>query len=307
MNTSFFYRLPLTTEIPSASFDGTIKLRVSVSFGFQKIFILPNGDLVRGSSSNAIDIWDLNNGTIKKTLISEYTNPNVFGLLSNGLLVAGYSKNKTLLIWDIHLEQDNALKQVIQTDDSIQFMTVLNNDQLAIAPNQFPYDIVIRSSQDGVEKKRLVGHVGIVYQIIELANGNLLSCSYDKSVKEWNVANGSVFKSLIFSKHVSSMALLKNGHLAVGLFDGTISIWNLESVNLVNNLIGHTDKFCFYDCLQVLDNGDLLSVSYDRSLKVWDPNNGTVKIDNRLLIHQMSILPSGNLIGSSSIEILVWN
>lgn len=268
---------------------------------------MPNGDLVRGTSSNAIEIWDINNGIRKRNLTSAYRNSNVFGLLSNGLLVAGYASNKTLLIWDLSAEDDEALKQVIETNDSIQYMNVLRNDQLAIAQDQFPYDIVIRSSQDGMEKKRLVGHVGVVYQIIELPNGNLLSCSHDKSVKEWNTANQSVFKSITLSNHVSSMALLKNGNLAIGLFDGTISIWNLESVYFVNNLIGHSDKICFYDCLQILENGDLLSVSYDRSMKVWDPNNGAIKYNNKILVHQMGILPRGNMISASSVEILVWN
>ena len=108
-------------------------------------------------------------------------------------------------------------------------MTVLKNDDLANVQSGPSYDIVIRDSQNGTLKRRLVGHTSNVYQIMILPNENLISCSYDKTVKIWNTSNSAPIKSILHSNAVYSITLLKNGYLASGLFDVKIEIRNLET------------------------------------------------------------------------------
>ena len=103
---------------------------------------LPNGDLVRGSVGNIVEIWDLANGVIKRTLTSVYSNPYIFGLLSNGDLVAGYLNNKILLVWDLKTTNGEPLKRIIQTTDFFQCLTVLKNDDLAIGQYENNFDIL---------------------------------------------------------------------------------------------------------------------------------------------------------------------
>ncbi|RMZ99011.1 hypothetical protein BpHYR1_021459 [Brachionus plicatilis] len=57
-------------------------------------------------------------------------------------------------------------------------------------------------------------------------------------------------------------------------------------------------------------NGDLLSASHDKTMQVWNSNDGTVKFKSpsqkdRFL--QLAVLPSGNFISSSRYELIVWN
>ena len=284
---------------------------MSISYSrYERILPLPNGDVVRGSSGNLVEIWDVKQGVIKKNLTSVFWLPNIFGLLSNGDLVAGYSYNKTFLIWDLKISNGEQLKKIIQTNESFQCLTVLKNDDLAIGQNGNNFDIVIRNSQNGNIIRKLVGHKNIVYQIIELENGNLVSCSHDLTVKIWNITDGSVLKSISHTRSVYSIAFLKNGYLASGLMDGTINIWNLETNHLIRNLNGHSTAICRDNCLQVLDNGDLLSGSYDRSLKVWNPYDGTVKFTSKLHkshVYLLFVLPSGNILSSSDQELIVWS
>ena len=271
---------------------------------------LPNGDVVRGSSSNLVEIWDIQQGVIKRNLSNGYSKPWVFGLLSNGDLIAGFRNNKTLLTWDLKIENGEPLKNIIHTNQSFYCLTVLKNDYLAIGQSTNNFDIVIINSQNGSIKNKFVGHKNYVYQIIELENGNLVSCSSDLTVKIWDIKNGHVLKSISHSQPVWSIAFLKNGYLASGLSDGTIKIWNLETNQLVKNLYGHSSAICSNNCLHVLDNGDLLSGSYDKSLKVWNPDDGTVILTSKLHksnVYQISVLPSGNILTSSFHELTIWN
>ncbi|CAF1039001.1 unnamed protein product, partial [Brachionus calyciflorus] len=300
-----------STELPSNNsiiFNG---LNIQISNRFHKIFPLPNGDFVRGGFSNFIEIWDTQKGEIKRNISSDYYHPFLFGLLSNDLLISAHYDNKTLLIWDLNVTNGEPLKRIIHTNDTnyIQCMTALRNDDLAIG-----YDgtgeILIRSSENGQIKKSLIGHDSVVYQIIELPNNDLISCSYDKSVKVWNVSNGNLIKTIPQSSPAYSITILQNGMLAVGLNDWTISIWNLEKADLVRNLKGHQNAICFNECLHVLENGDLFSASYDKTLKNWNPYDGKLKFSSNLhssAILQLGVLSNGNLISSSDKEILIWN
>ncbi|RNA35750.1 WD-40 repeat-containing [Brachionus plicatilis] len=281
-------------NIPSINFNGTVKLNIPISGYYQRILPLPNGDLVRGSRRNLIEIWDLQKGIIKRNLTSVYSWPWVFGLLSN--------------VWDLKITNGDPLKRIIQTNDSFVCLTVLKNDDLAIVQYRNSYDIIIRDSQNGLIKNKLVGHLSTVYQIIELSNGNLVSYSNDKTIKIWNISNSSVIKSITHVMSVRSIAFLPNGNLVSGLADGTINIWNLETNQLIKNLIGHKDGVCVYTCLHVLANGNILSGSWDKSIKVWNPNNGTAKFTSsfhKSSAYQLAVLPSGNIISSSGSELIV--
>ena len=72
----------------------------------------------------------------------------------------------------------------------------------------------------------LNGHTDTVWKLIVNRNGQLISGSYDKSIKVWNTEDGTIFKTLNgHSDHVTSLALLKDGSLVSGSWDGTIKIW----------------------------------------------------------------------------------
>ena len=72
---------------------------MTISDDYQRILSLPNGDLVRGGYDNIIEICDFEKGVVKRNLTSSGSSyPFVFGLLSNGDLVAGYRNNKKLLV-----------------------------------------------------------------------------------------------------------------------------------------------------------------------------------------------------------------
>jgi WD40 repeat protein len=63
--------------------------------------------------------------------------------------------------------------------------------------------------------------------------------------------------------------------------------------------------------LTILQNGDLVSGSDDSTIKIWNPNDGTLK---RTLnghtgwVRSLTTLPNGDLVsGSDDCRIKIWN
>jgi WD40 repeat protein len=283
--------------------------------GYDKFFVLRNGDIVKGNSylGFILQTFDSRTAQLKKNFDSPYRFPNFFGQLSNGDLIVGYkdsflANGTTLLVWNLTKSSGEAKKRSIQTNQDISCLTVLNNDHLAIG--EADGDIVIIDSVDGTEKKRLMGHTSTVNQIIESQSGLLVSCSDDRTVKLWDLSQNKYFKTFSFNSEVMSITILNNGYLASGLFSETVEIINLETESFVQALHGHNSSICNVNCLQVLPNGDLISASFDKSINVWNLSDGTLKSSHnqhKFSINQLDILPNGNIISASGNEILIWS
>ncbi|RMZ98100.1 serine threonine kinase, partial [Brachionus plicatilis] len=76
----------------------------------------------------------------------------------------------------------------------------------------------------------LNNHSQRVRTLVVLQNGDLASGSEDRTIKIWNLENGSVKMTLKnHSSWVRTLAVLQNGDLVSGSEDSTIKIWNLEN------------------------------------------------------------------------------
>ncbi|CAF0716253.1 unnamed protein product [Brachionus calyciflorus] len=293
--------------------DFKSKLNVSFQHGNYPILSLPNGDLLRSSDMN-IQIWDTEKGVIKRNLTSSIIHPWLLGLLSNGDLVATYGGllMNQILVWDMNETSKEPVKRILETHFPMGCLTVLKNDDLAFGPffnrgnEEDTLDIMIMDSKNGLIKQRLVGHSKIVRQLIELSNNRLVSCSDDKTVKVWNLLNGTLIHNLQHPERVESVALLKNGQLACGLYNGHIHIWNIDDGTYVRTIF--ISKYPT-ERLKVLNNGYLLGGSSFGYLKIWNPDDGTLKssFDTNQLILRMEFLSNGKLVTSSNDDFIVWS
>ena len=78
--------------------------------------------------------------------------------------------------------------------------------------------------------KTLNGHEDNVQSLVLLPNGNLISCSKDKTIKVWNVGQELCSKTLIgHAESVDGIILLDNDNLASASNDKLIKILNLET------------------------------------------------------------------------------
>jgi len=108
-----------------------------------------------------------------------------------------------------------------------------------------------------------------------LNNDTLASGSYDQTIKLWSMATGQTKRTIQTNQNVWSLKLLNNNiHLAAGLTNGDINIYNKNDGNLVSSLKGHTSYV--NDLVQI--SADLLaSSSGDNTVRIWNLTTNTCK------------------------------
>jgi WD40 repeat protein len=143
-----------------------------------------------------------------------------------------------------------------------------------------------------------------------LDNDTLASAGYiDKTIKLWSPTTGQTKRTIQTNQLVCSLKLLNNNiHLAAGLGNGDINIYNINDGNLVSSLKGHTSDV--YDLVQI--SADLLASSNnDQTVRIWNLTTNTCKFT--LTGHTSSvyglkqITPSILASGSADSTIKLWD
>jgi WD40 repeat protein len=120
-------------------------------------------------------------------------------------------------------------------------------------------------------------HTSGVYGLEWLDKDTLASAGYlDNEFKLWSMATGQTKRTIQTNQNFTSLKLLNNNiHLAAGLLNGDINIYNInDGYYLVSSLKGHTSAVL--DLVQI--SADLLaSSSYDGTVRIWDLTTNTCK------------------------------
>jgi WD40 repeat protein len=131
----------------------------------------------------------------------------------------------------------------------------------------------------------------------------------DQTIQVWSLTTGQTKKTIQTNQNVASLTMLNSKiHLATGLGYGDINIYNINDVNLVSSLKGHTSNV--FDLVQL--SSDLLaSSSGDRTVRIWNLTTNTCKFiltGHTLNVYGLKqITPSILASGSQDKTIKLWN
>ena len=149
-----------------------------------------------GSSDKAIKVWDVNSGSCINTLFGHLSHVMSLVKLSKFLFASG-SDDKQIFIWNLN-----------NYGDSNEF-TGLGNQIIKILV-----------SQDS--------HTKSVYSLIKFSRYEIISGSYDKTIKIWDLVKGKCLQTLTgHTRYVMSLLKITNNILASGSDDQSIKIWNI--------------------------------------------------------------------------------
>jgi WD40 repeat protein len=136
-----------------------------------------------------------------------------------------------------------------------------------------------------------VGHADTILDIAFSAEGKTLaSCSYDRTVKLWDVATGKALQTLKeHSDAVYAVAFHKDGALlASGGADRAIKIWRVATGKLLYTLGESTDWL--YAIAWSPDGKHLTAGGVDKSIRVWEVNEAGGKLVQSVFAHEAPIL-----------------
>jgi WD40 repeat protein len=168
--------------------------------------------------------------------------------------------------------------------------------------------------------------------VIAADNASIYSAGQDKAMRVWKLASPVPTRNFALGTNIDAVAFQpKGGLLATGAHDGRIRLFDLVKGAIVKDIPAHITKGPnnqmtpdpIYSVTFSLDGKQLLTSSYDNSLKLWDSASGNLvrefkpyKIKDFEKGHQEPVYtaafsPDGKFIasGSSGLErtIKIWN
>jgi WD40 repeat protein len=131
------------------------------------------------------------------------------------------------------------------------------------------YRIFIYNMDTQIIETTLVGHKDEVRGIIQLEDGRLCSCSFDETIRLWNIGSGQC--ELCIEGY--SVIQLLDGRLCSRSQDETVKIWNKDSG--VCELSIHTGNNVYF--LAQLRNGSICG-SHSGGINVWSIATGVCEM-----------------------------
>lgn len=189
--------------------------------------------LASGSCDRNIIIWDLSIYDIRLTIEGHTDCVNTVAELDSQTLISG-SDDGTIRVWQstdkwISYKQINILNATSSAVNSIATHKLRPN-LFASGHNDSIIYIYERNAVGEFNfKKSLTGHKDSILDVKFLNNGNLASCSKDKTIKVWDMNTYEcIFSNMDHARSVIALFVLVNGDLVTGSEDKSIKIINTD-------------------------------------------------------------------------------
>jgi hypothetical protein len=188
----------------------------------------------------------------------------------DGTILASGGQDGTVRTWDVQTgEQRAQLTGHTRPVTSVAF----SPDGTILASGSQDGTVRTWDTGTGDQRVQLTGHTGPVSSVAFSPDGTILASSAG-SVRIWDVRTGEQRVQLTgHTGPVSSVAFSPDGTiLASGSQDGTVWIWDVRTGEQRIPLTGHTGPVTW---VAFSPDGTILASSGDRSIRIWNPHNGT--------------------------------
>lgn len=117
------------------------------------------------------------------------------------------------------------------------------------------------------------GHKGVLYCVLELADGRVVTCASDFTMRIWDFKRDCCERVLKgHTNEVNCMLELADGRLVSGGNDNVLRVWDLEQGNKGGCLQEVRGHISHVQCLVQLADCRVISGGNDKTLRVWDPS-----------------------------------
>lgn len=237
----------------------------------------PDGTLLAVADTDGLRLLDAENSDVIRTFPVQSTPVYVIAWSPDGKLLASGGANGALEIWDISSGQHLAnLQGHTNTVNALAW----NKDGTQLASVSLIYDGSslkiwdMKTFQNLGE--RTVGFAERVVwshdnQQLFISTLNAGAFAYDSQLMIGSALTYDIAPD-IFMKATSLALHPDNDMLAIGIWDGTVYLWDAITNQAVMILTGHSDVVS--DVEWSLDGSFLVSTSVDGSIKFWDTESG---------------------------------
>jgi len=327
----------------SASNDSTLKIwdiesgeRLQMLQAHSKsinvVVVTPDGEHgISASDDGTLKVWDLKNGEQLRTLEGHKNSVTAIAVTPDSRCVISASKDNTIRVWDLGsgkqlqiLEGHNTtvinmavtpdgLHAISASDDHIlkvwnlksgESLQTFEGDFATLSPDS---QYLISASYDEIKLHRPKVHT-LIDLIVTPDGQYLISVSGGSNciiLQKWDIETGEILRTFVGD----FVTLSRDGRCPISLSFDKILIWDMETVELLHILKGHTR---INYVVVTPDGRRLISVSSDEIL-IWDME--TAELLHILKVHTsvtwidyVVVTPDGRrLISVSYNKILIWD
>ena len=307
-------------ELPSTIIEGHTDRVNSVALS-------PDGQtLASGSHDRTIRLWDVNTGSLLRTLTGHTHSVLSVAFSPDSNILASGSGDRKIRLWDVNTGR--LIRSVPEPTGPV-FSVVFRPDGEMLASGGRGPSIRFWDANTGrqvilhfwdANTGKLIGslgalgpHGGAVLSVAFSPDSNILaSGSGDRKIRLWDVNTGRHIRTLAggHTDSVLSVAFSPDGEmLASGSLGETLRLWDVSTGRHIRTLTGHTH---FVESVAFSPDGLMLaSGSRDETLGLWDTRTG--KRMYTLEAHEDSVnsvafSPDGLMLasGSSDGTIRLW-
>ena len=215
---------------------GSLEYTFDMKPGLVESLAYVGDNLLASSSIIDIHIWSIKDGTLKKTLRG-HGSINAIVSLGNGLLASSGAWDKSVRVWNI---STGRLRNTFDDtngghSERVSSLAMLGEGDL-LASGSDDRTVKIWDIRKGALKytfdNKTGGHTSAVHFVIRVGEHFVASASADSEMKIWDLRNGRLKFTFEYSKDkqiASSMTMMGDELLVVGLFDGTIKMWDTKA------------------------------------------------------------------------------
>lgn len=206
----------------------------------------PDGSrVVTASDDGKIKVWDINSGFCLMTFTEHTSAVTAVAFAKKGQVMFSSSMDGTVRAWDLIRFRNF---RTFTAPERVQFnsLAVDPSGEVVVAGSQDEFDIYVWSVQTGALLDALGGHEGPISCLaFGTENSVLVSSSWDKTIRVWNIFSRSQQVEPIEIEHdVLALAMRPDSkEIAVSTLNGHLLFFDTESANQVHTLDIRKDVF----------------------------------------------------------------
>jgi periodic tryptophan protein 2 len=203
----------------------------------------PDGQrVITAADDGKIKVWDVDSGFCVVTFTEHTSGVTACEYAKKGSVLFTASLDGSLRAWDL-IRYRNFRTFTAPTRLSFSCMAVDPSGEVVAAGSLDSFDIHLWSVQTGQLLDRLAGHEGPVSALAFAPSGTLVSGSWDRTARIWNVfGRTQTSEPLQLQADVLAIAVRPDAQqLAASTLDGQLSFWSVSEAEQVGGVDGRRD------------------------------------------------------------------
>lgn len=246
------------------------------------------------SHDDNIRLWDTADWSLRATLRGHAKGPWTLAFSPDGSRLLSSGVDGAILEWDARAEHVDG---VTMTDSDAPYATIWSPDDALLYTGTYDGRVHAWDSTTGKELRSWDAHNGESTNTIALSLDGLrlLSCSWDKTIKVWNPADGSLVRTIDFTQGVYDADISPDGRLAAGApRERAVTIHNIDTGELLHRfdgLGGGASEVRFSP------SGAMLAGAHgDKRVRVWRVDSGAlaIELDTGAAANATAFTPDGS-------------